>query len=213
MLALASVLGCAEPTIPDRAGTYSFADTSFSFLPPDTIIDVFRWPASRLPVRFWADPRGNMGVLVTRAAGAWEGQLLYSEFQGSVVSDSLDADVIVQWQDSVPPDVPPDTTPAPTSCGGFTSFDYDSTGSALAGPVHVSLNVLVGGAPASAGHVQDCMRRTVIHEVGHALGLLRHSPSATDIMYPQPLVSFPSRADRWTIETLYHTRPTIAPPP
>jgi len=205
-LALGGLLiaACADPTVPDRSGTYSFADTSFSG------IDVFRWPASRLPVRFWADPRGNMGFLVGRAIRAWEDQLLYAEFRGAVVGDSLAADVIVQWRDSVPPDVAPDTTAAPNSCGGLTSFDYDSTGLALAGPLHVSLSVLSGG---SLGHVQDCMRRTVIHELGHSLGLFRHSPDPDDIMFAQPAVRYPSRLDRWTIETLYHTTPTIGPPP
>lgn len=198
---------CADPMAPDRSGIYSFADTSFSG------IDVFRWPSNRLPVRFWADPRGNMAFLVARAVSAWEAQLLYSEFRGTVVGDSVAADVIVQWRDSVPPDAAPDTTAAPMSCGGVTSFDFDSTGLALAGPVHVSLSVLTGGAPASPGHLQDCMRRTVIHELGHSLGLFRHSPNPDDIMFAQPAVRYPSHADRWTIETLYHTTPTIGPPP
>jgi predicted Zn-dependent protease len=52
-----------------------------------------------------------------------------------------------------------------------------------------------------------------IHELGHALGLLRHSPFDEDIMYGSPLVDFPSRFDRRTAEVLYHSTPTVRPPP
>jgi hypothetical protein len=106
--------------------------------------------------------------------------------------------------------VPPDLTP-PNWCGGFTTFDYDSTGYALSGPIHVSLSVL--GGPASAARVQGCMRRLAIHELGHALGLLRHSQFPEDIMYGSPDSNLVSKFDRRTVETLYHSRPTVAPPP
>jgi hypothetical protein len=206
-LALAA---CKDPAIPDRAGVYAFADTSI--IGVDTSVTLFHWPASRLPVRFWADPRSNMRFLVERAVGVWQDQFLYGELQGVVVSDSTAADVIVQWTDSVPPDVPPDTMSAPNACGGVTTFDYDSTGFALAGPVHVSLTVLTG-SPASAGQVQSCMRRISIHELGHSLGLLRHSVFDEDIMYGSPIVDYPSRFDRRSVEVLYHSQPTVQPPP
>jgi hypothetical protein len=209
-IAALALAACGEPTIPGRSGVYSFADSTFG---PDTIVDLFHWPPNRLPVRFWADPRGNMGFLVARAAAIWEDQFLYGEFHGTLVADSTRADVLVRWADSVPPDVPPDPTPAATSCGGVTTFDYDTTGFTLAGPVHVSLTVLTGGAPATGGQVQACMRRMAIHELGHALGLLRHSPFDEDIMYGSPLVDSPSRFDRRTAEVLYHSVPTVGPPP
>jgi len=201
---------CKDPTIPDRAGAYAFADTAI--IGVDTSVTLFRWPASRLPVRFWADPRGNMRFLVERAVAIWEDQFLYGELRGVVVSDSTAADVLVQWTDSVPPDVPPDTTSAPNACGGVTSFDYDSTGFTLAGPVHVSLTVLTG-SPASSGQVQACMRRVSIHELGHSIGLLRHSLFDEDIMFGSPIGNFPSRFDRRSVELLYHSPPTVQPPP
>jgi predicted Zn-dependent protease len=201
-------VGCSDPAAPDRSFAYSFADTII--VAGDTSIDLFRWPDNRLPVRFWADPRGNMAFLVERAVRAWEDQFLYGEFRGDLVTDSTRADVIVRWTDSVPPDVLPDST-LPNSCGGLTTFDYDTTGFTLSGPIHVSLSVLSG--PASAARVQGCMRRLAIHELGHALGLLRHSPFPDDIMYGSPAVNYPSRFDRRSIETLYHSSPTVAPPP
>ena len=215
-LAVAAIAGgaamgggaCSDPVAPARSGVYSFADTII--IGVDTTIDLFRWPEHRLPVRFWADPRGNMAFLVDRAVREWEDQFLYGEFRGELVTDSTRADVIVRWTDSVPPDVPPDPT-LPNSCGGFTTFDYDTTGFALSGPIHVSLSVLSG--PASAARVQGCMRRLAIHELGHALGLLRHSPFPEDIMYGSLDSNVVSTFDRRTVETLYHSRPTVTPSP
>lgn len=209
LLGIAAGMACKDPTVPDRQFVNSFADTII--VGTDTTIDLFRWPAYRLPVRFWADPRSNMRTLVSRALDIWERQFLYGEFRGEVVSDSNAADVIVTWVDSVPPDVAPDTTP-PNSCSGNTLFDFDSTGTALSGPVHVSLRVLATGA--TDARVQGCMRRVAIHEIGHSLGLLRHSAFRQDIMFGSPdSANVPSRFDRISAEALYHSVPTIGPPP
>lgn len=212
LLALALALAaCKDPAIPARAGVYAFADTVI--IGVDTTVYLFRWPANRLPVRFWADSRSNMGFLVARAVQAWQDQFLYGEFRGILVADSTNADVIVTWRDSVPPDVPPDTVPAANSCGGGTNYVYDT---ALLEPVHVEL-VVFAGVGATAGQVQACLRRIAIHEVGHALGLgfpsNRHSAFDEDIMFGSPIVDYPSRFDRRTVEVLYHSVPTVGPPP
>lgn len=208
---------CSDPTIPSRSNAYSFADTVIIGI--DTTVGVFHWPANRLPVRFYADTRSNMAFLVGRAVRIWEAQFLYGEFRGTLVSDSTNADVFVCWgdceagaPDSVPIDVPPDTTP-PNSCTGMTDFDFDTTGFGMRSPIRVSLRLL-SGAPASPERLQGCMRRMAIHEIGHALGLLRHSSFPDDIMFGSPdSTNIPSEFDRRSIELLYHTPPTIAPPP
>lgn len=197
------VAACGEPTAPPRQATYAF----------DLSGDVFRWPAYRLPVRFFADTRGNMRALVDRAVRIWESQFLYGEFRGILVDDSTAADVIVIWSDSVPPDVPPDTGVPVLACDGVTTFTFDSlTGTGLARAVTTGIGVRVGPTYA-AGQVQACARRIAIHEIGHAIGLLNHSPYSGDIMYPSDTASLPSVSDRRTVEILYHTTPTIAPPP
>jgi hypothetical protein len=200
-----AVAAC-EPAAPVRdclGCVYDFADT----VPPDTVL-VFHWPASRLPVRFYADPRGAMPALVWLGIGTWEGQFLYGEFTGIQVADSTHADVIVSWQGGVPADVPPDTGPPVDACGGSTTnpasaFPLDST------VLHVGLFVK-GGTDAQ---VAACLGRVVVHELGHALGLLKHSPYADDIMNEVPAVTAPSLEDRRTIEVLYHTPATVIPPP
>jgi predicted Zn-dependent protease len=57
------------------------------------------------------------------------------------------------------------------------------------------------------------MRRLAIHELGHSLGLLRHSPFDEDIMYGAPIANYPSRFDRRSVEELYHSQSTVQPPP
>lgn len=219
-LALVLVLllvGCGEILSPSRTPRYL----------SDLAGDVFRWPSDRLPVRYFADPRGMMPELVSRSLRVWEDQFLYGEFKATLVADSSGADVIVLWQDSVPPDVPPDTTGAVAACDGLTQYVIDSTaavpGPALPGPmsgvepsltmtepIRVHLRVRPGFTEAQ---VAACMPRVATHELGHTLGILTHSPANTDLMWGTPTTDTPTTRDRNTAQVLYHTAPTIAPPP
>ena len=47
--------------------------------------------------------------------------------------------------------------------------------------------------------------------MGHAIGLLEHSPSVADLMFSDPLLDGISNRDRITAETVYHLRPTYTP--
>lgn len=204
--AAATVAACSDPATPDRecAGCYySFADT----FAPDTFI--FHWPANRLPVRFWADTRGPMRGLVSYAVAAWEAQFLYGEFRGVLVSDSSHADVIVTWQGTVPSDTAqPDTSTSPACSGVTTNPELFSDSSV--NTLGVSIDVKAAYSDAA---IAACVRRVTMHEIGHALGLIRHSPYTLDLMNAVPVVSWPSAEDRRTIEVLYHTPATIVPPP
>ena len=192
---------CTEPMVPTRPGTYAFTGA---------LGEIFHWPADHLPVRYYADPRGALRTYVSQAIQTWQQQLLYGEFSADMVDDSTQADVIVVWADSVPPDVPPDAGPPVKACGGMTQASTDTTGVRLDGPLHTDLTVLLGTV-FTAGQVAACLERTTLHEMGHTLGLLAHSPDSLDIMYVTPAVRSPSAADRWTVQTLYHTTPTILP--
>lgn len=196
-----ALVACTVPDAPDHSGSYSFSNISG---------DIFHWPANRLPVRFWADPRGNMNALVQNAIDVWQNQFMYGEFTGVIVSDSAHADVQFIWADSVPPATAPDDGPPVKACGGLTQND-SVAGNQIYGAFQSSITILMAGA--TAGQVEACVRRTVIHEMGHSLGILNdNAPDSTDIMYFTPLVPVPSAADRTTMQVLYHTAPTLLPP-
>lgn len=195
----ALALGCSEIATPVRAPRYVF----------DIGGDVFHWPGDRLPVRYFADPRGAMPSLVREGLATWEIQFLYGEFRGVLVTDSTAADVIVRWQDSVPPDVPPDTAGALGACDGVTTYQIDTT-STMEGPIHVALLLRPGFGTAQ---IAACVHRLVAHELGHTLGILTHSPASTDLMFDTPGTQIPTHRDRNTVQVLYHTASTIEPPP
>ena len=202
LVGLALLAACADPTLPARPDRYAF-DDGFG--------EVFRWPASHLPVRYYADDRGPMRTLVTQGLTDWEAQFLYGEWRGALVADSNDADVVVRWGGAVPADVPPDNGAPVFACSGLTQIVIDSASNAVERPIRVTANDLVSGA--TPQQLIACYARVVTHELGHTLGVLQHSAQSADLMAAQPTVRRPSTRDRLTVEVLYHTTPTIGAPP
>jgi predicted Zn-dependent protease len=95
------------------------------------------------------------------------------------------------------------------ACTGRTDGTFDST-LTLNGPVRSYIAPL---AAQDSVALSGCFRMTTTHELGHALGILAHSTSPGDIMYPTPHRSTLSLNDSYTLQLLYHTTATIKPAP
>jgi predicted Zn-dependent protease len=196
------VAACGTVTLPDRPDPYAFEEQQTGV--------VFRWPADRLPIRYWVDPAaGVVAEYVATALAAWEEQFLYGEFRAIVVVDSSRADVVVRVVGDTPPDVPLTNDPPVFACGGVTRYQAPDVANRFPAPPVVELSWDAGYTEVD---VVNCLFRVAVHEVGHTLGILAHSPDEFDLMHANPRVAAPSVRDRVTVETLYHTAPTVLPP-
>jgi hypothetical protein len=209
-LAAAAVLACRDGNTPNTC--YETNAFSYGFFVGGDTSLVFHWPANRMPVRFYAEPRGDLPTDVLAGLTTWVNGFRCREASFQLVADSTAADVIVRQVPVLLPAAPRAFTLAADSvgaCGGRTDGTFDST-LTLTGPIRsyiVPINV--SDSVALAG----CFRMVTTHEIGHALGLLAHSTDPTDMMYTTPRRSSLSPDDRYTLQTLYHRTPTIRPAP
>ena len=197
--AIALAAATCTPTEPDRSDIYGFR------LEPQNL--VFRWPTGRLPVRYFAQNLGSFPDFVREGITLWESQFLYGEFQGALVSDSSQADVVVTLQGGTPPTAAPNDDPPLPACDGATATPLADPAH-LAGPIVIRVRWFNTFAPTD---VVNCLARVTAHEIGHSLGLLQHSSENQDLMFATPTVTTPSTRDRSTVQTLYHTTPDILP--
>jgi len=200
-VALAAFAGAlAAAACSDQQPNTCFDSNGFSYgfsIAGDSTL-VFHWPANRMPVRAYAEPTGATPANVVAGLQAWVGALHCGEAWFTLVADSAQADIIVRPVAVLPPQ------PARA-----VSLAVDTT-LTLSGPVRSYIAPLPGrDSVALAG----CSRMVTTHELGHALGVLAHSTDPADIMYPTPRRSTLSVNDRYTLQTLYHTTPTIRPFP
>jgi hypothetical protein len=170
----------------------------------------FHWPKDRLPVRIWVEDDASLPVNVPAAIAAWRRAFLYGEFDATIVADSATADVIVRAGEA--PGIQFSrrrlhSALAP-ECAGATDLDISDDHTQLRLPVRVFID------PRSDPNAPDlpaCLALTTTHELGHVLGIWRHSGVATDLMFADPAVDAPSERDLATAEVIYHLTPNVVP--
>jgi predicted Zn-dependent protease len=171
----------------------------------------FHWPQSFLPVRVWAEDQFSLPAYADSSIAKWKHVFLFGEWNAVRVTDSLDADVIVRYG---PPPAGDDILLDRVSleriapeCQATTLPHIDDRREAHL-PMHVYISARF--AP-DLPETQACLALTLTHEIGHTLGIFRHSPHPEDLMYANPTVTTPSERDRNTAEILYHSPANVSP--
>lgn len=198
-------LACTDIGSPSRVNPYEWR----LFVPSATGIDslTFRWKRDQLPVRYWVEDSLGLPAHVESAITTWRGAFLYGEWDGALVGDSSQADVIVRL--TTPP-----VKPSPTlrfhavlpECQGATDIDTLATRNQLALPVRIYLDPRFSPGQ---GDLDTCLAVTATHEVGHSIGLIQHTGDPADVMYSDPVTATLSPRDIRTAEAIYHLDPDI----
>jgi hypothetical protein len=212
--AIALLSACDSATVPERS-----LNEVYEYRLSTPAPRVLRWPVGTT-VRVWvaadADPARTslLENAFAQAADAWNSAALYGEVELQKTDDIVNADAVLLFS-STPPPVDLSNCPRQGALA-ITTFCLDMQDqNRLA-----VLPLLSGGGGrvrflvTVAAVVNDAeqVRRLVAHELGHVLGIARHSPRPTDLMYGNTLTTaVPSVADRATLQLLYHTRPDITP--
>jgi hypothetical protein len=194
---LGALLGCSDIAAPLRDDLYEWR----LFVPAasgsgtDTLS--FHWPRSALPVRVWVEDSEGLPEHFDRAITVWKSQFLYHEFDAVRVSDSIGADVIVRAGTTSGPQLSTLRLKSALrpECTGGTDVTINDDNTQFLVPVRIFIAPLA--SPEDPG-LAECLALTSIHELGHAIGIFRHSPNHTDIMFSDPEVPLPSTFDRET---------------
>jgi hypothetical protein len=207
-LALATLtLACDDIAAPLRNDFYDWHLLAPAVSGTGTDSISFHWPFDRLPVRIWVEDADPLPADVSRAIGIWRDQFLYGEYEATIVPDSSVADVLVRLGPAPGPQLSVTRlrSLAPL-CTGATDVNVSDDHTQLLLPIRIYIDP--GAVPDTPG-LSDCLALTVVHEIGHSIGIFRHSPNPTDIMYFNPSVASPSDLDRTTAELLYHVPSTV----
>ena len=206
-LAALTALACGDIAAPVRGDLYEWRLEAPSIPGPGLDTLSFHWGRSDLPVRVWVEDTDELPAHIARALDVWESMFLYREFEGTLVSDSSTADVIV-LRGAAGPKLRMKRLHSALApeCAGATDLDIDVANTQLRLPIRVFIDPR--SLPDDPG-IESCLALTSIHEMGHALGIFAHSPDPEDIMFADPEVELPSARDRRTAEAVYHTPPTL----
>lgn len=207
LIAGSAGLSCADIASPSRSEAYEWRFIE-STGPGTADTLSFHWPRSRLPVKIWTQDTLNLPAHIQNGIDQWKAAFLYGEFDAVPVADSNAADVIVRAETpaKLSPSMAGLASALAPECDGGTDILPAPGSRQIQYPVRVF--ILPRFAPSTPG-VEECLDLTAAHELGHAIGILTHSPVETDLMYLNPIVSALSTRDRATIERAYHVQSNL----
>jgi len=222
VLGLAVVAGaCSSPVEPvDEGG--SEGAIAYDFTLPRADLTVYRWPSGstvRLLVAGGGDAE-RARLLADALAGAiaeWESALGEGVVRFAVTDRVEAADVVVRWSDAP---APVDLRVCEPAVRGSAATTFcpapDGRGllrfPAVGGAGGESAVRMVVTVLASEARGERRVRQLIAHELGHVLGIGRHSPDPSDLMWEGALTRVgPSPADLATVQRLYETEPDLVP--
>lgn len=208
---LSLVLVAVGVLVPSAAGAFvpsGFAPHGGDYLQEMVEGGVFRWPANNLPLRVYIGDGDNVSAyrpqykqLMRDAFNAWmeaaNGKLSWQE-----VSDPRQADIVTTWSDDISirnGQLEAGRTTAITELDRRTRQRYLRA-------AEIRILTRIGRKI----FTEDDIRKTTLHEVGHALGLQGHSRTSSDIMYAslsRSQVPYLQDRDATTIKRLYADYP------
>jgi predicted Zn-dependent protease len=152
----------------------------------------------------------DMPARVQEAVDMWRSVFLYNEYDAVLVSDSSSADVLVRVM-NFPPKAAATLGRLQTvfpGCEGLTAIDTVATRYELQLPMRMYLAPRYDPALTD---LTECFRVTARHELGHSIGLFRHTSDIRDIMYGQPEAEGLSVRDINTVQVLSHWPANMIP--
>lgn len=213
------IAACESPTLPpdEIAEPYDFTLEGTNLVlrwPVGATLAVFPVPVPQQPAR-----TEMLRESLEHGARAWNDVARDDEYHITVAPSVEAADVVLGWSD-VP--LPVDTAGCEPGPGGraVTSFCLHPADTTRLrpypilspdGPVFGRPRMVIVIRSSQAGNAEQ-VRELVAHELGHALGIGRHSSNPADLMYAAELATaVPSPADAATVRFLYRITPDILP--
>lgn len=201
---------CDSATIPALPGPYDFRLAVYGIdgrVHPRT----FHWDRGAVVPVFVADEptgAGDLRQALRRAARAWRSAAVFGEVRLRETTDLDEARAVLRWHDAAGVLSTPMTCVGPVTGAASTLGCLNDPRDALrtwprrdGEPSQVIYRVVIRRTDD-----RELLERLVIHEMGHVLGILSHSPDPSDIMWAGPhLPPAPTARDRSTLRSLYMT--------
>lgn len=204
------VTACDGATVPALPGPYDFRLAIYG-ADGRARQRTFHWDRGAVVPVYVDDEPAGAGALsqaFRRAVREWRSAAVFGEVRLRETTDLGEARAVLRWHDSRGVLSTPMTCLGPVTGAASTLGCLNDPRDALrtwprrdGEPSQVIYRVVIRRTDD-----RELLDRLVIHEMGHVLGILSHSPDPSDIMWAGPdLPSAPTARDRSTLRSLYQT--------